>query len=106
MSLTNTSLAKIDLIQYSLLAIPLAFVGIPLYINLPDFYASQTALPIGMIASIILIVRVFDAFLDPVLGWVNFKYNNMRPVFVMASVVILSVFFYPIVEWLHDISLL
>jgi Na+/melibiose symporter-like transporter len=92
--LTNTSLGKIDLVQYSLLAIPLAFVGIPLYINLPDFYASQTAIPLGVIASIILIVRVFDAFLDPVLGWVNYRYSNLRPVFIAASVVMLCVFFY------------
>jgi len=31
---------------YGLLALPLAFVALPMYVNLPHFYATQFAVPL------------------------------------------------------------
>lgn len=74
MALPTKSLAA-----YSLLALPLAFLGMPLYIHAPDFYATDQGLSLATIAAIILAVRIFDAVQDPVIGYLSDKYAASRP---------------------------
>ena len=54
------------LFQYALLAFPVAFAGLPLYIHAPDFYTRHLGLGLGSIGVILLLVRLFDATNHPI----------------------------------------
>ena len=52
----------------SAMALPLAFVSLPLYVLLPNRYAAQLGVSLASIGSLLLAVRALDAVLDPWLG--------------------------------------
>ncbi len=52
----------------SAMALPLAFVSLPLYALLPNRYAAQLGVPLASIGALLLAVRALDAVLDPWLG--------------------------------------
>lgn len=58
---------------YGFLAFPLAFAGLPLYIYLPDFYTREMGLGIAAAGSILLTLRLLDAFQDPLIGYFSDK---------------------------------
>jgi len=53
---------------YGLPALPLAALGLPLYIYLPTFYADQLGLGLTLVGSILLISRITDVISDPLIG--------------------------------------
>ncbi|HEV6968912.1 MFS transporter [Roseateles sp.] len=55
-------------LAYGSLAAPLAFVSLPLYVNLPYHYATVLGLPLPALGAVMLGVRALDAFIDPALG--------------------------------------
>lgn len=77
--------------QYSLLALPLAFAGLPLYIHAPDFYANNLGMNIGLIGIILLIIRMFDAIQDPVIGYLSDKHASQRFAIVLGGAAMLIV---------------
>lgn len=79
------------LFQYSLLAFPLAFAGLPLYIHAPDFYTRHLGLGLGAIGIILLLVRLFDAVQDPVIGYLSDRYATCRQMILALGVLALSV---------------
>lgn len=79
------------LFQYSLLAFPLAFAGLPLYIHAPDFYTRHLGLGLGTIGIILLLVRLFDAVQDPVIGYLSDRYAARRRLILVTGIVALTV---------------
>ena len=55
-------------LAYGFLGLPLAFVALPLYVILPNYYAKTYGLPLATLGVILLGARLFDAFIDPLLG--------------------------------------
>lgn len=55
-------------LAYASLGVPLAFVSLPLYVNLPHHYASVLGMPLPALGAVMLAVRALDAFVDPALG--------------------------------------
>ncbi|MES2400839.1 MAG: MFS transporter [Pseudomonadota bacterium] len=55
-------------LAYGLLGLPLAFVALPLYVILPNHYAREFGVPLATLGAILLGARLFDAFIDPMLG--------------------------------------
>jgi Na+/melibiose symporter-like transporter len=55
-------------LAYGLLGLPLAFVALPLYVILPNYYAKEFGVPLAILGAILLGARLFDAFIDPLLG--------------------------------------
>ena len=53
---------------YGLLGLPLAFVALPLYVHLPNLYASRYGVPLATLGAVLLLARLFDAVTDPWLG--------------------------------------
>jgi len=53
---------------YAALSLPLAFVSLPLYVNLPYHYATVLGMPLPSLGAVMLAVRALDAFVDPALG--------------------------------------
>jgi GPH family glycoside/pentoside/hexuronide:cation symporter len=70
---------KLNFFYYAILAIPLAFVALPLNINIADFYFRQFQLNLGNIALIIFLAKSFDLFLDPIIGGCcDYLINNQK----------------------------
>ena len=88
---------KKNILNYSTLAIPLAFVGLPIYINVSDFYVRQFDVNIAFLAFIILAVRLLDALSEPFLGLlsdylIRKKISHKKIIYVSASFLALSFF--------------
>ena len=47
--------------RYGLLALPLAFVALPMYVNLPHFYATQFAVPLASLGAVLLFTVTLGA---------------------------------------------
>ena len=88
--MTAAAPSKIALFQYSLLALPLAFAGLPLYIHAPDFYTRDLGMSLGLIGIILLCIRLFDAVQDPVIGYISDKHAERRLGIMSSGAVILA----------------
>jgi GPH family glycoside/pentoside/hexuronide:cation symporter len=59
-------------LSYGGLGLPLAFVALPLYVILPNHYASEFGIPLATLGALLLGARLFDAVADPWIGrWVD-----------------------------------
>ncbi|WP_312364298.1 MFS transporter [Ensifer sp.] len=78
------------LFAYSLPAILLATLALPLYIVVPTFYVSTLGLPLGAVGFVLLAIRIVDAVADPAIGWLSDRINapaGRRRTFVLTSAV-------------------
>ena len=84
-------------LAYGLLGLPLAFVALPLYVILPNYYAKEFGVPLAILGAILLGARLFDAVIDPLLGRLSdrlFKRsaNAVLQAGVLAAVVLATGF--------------
>lgn len=56
------------LLAYGLLGVPLAVLGLPLYVYLPTFFAEEIGIAIGTVGAVLLVARLVDMFTDPIIG--------------------------------------
>jgi len=75
---------------YSAPAFALAVVGIPVYVYIPKFYTDVVGVHIAALGAILLIVRLFDAFTDPLIGIFSDRLQTpmgrRRPLIALGSV--------------------
>jgi Na+/melibiose symporter-like transporter len=50
------------------MGLPLAFVALPLYVLLPNYYAREFGVPLAVLGALLLGARLFDTLIDPLLG--------------------------------------
>jgi len=69
------------------MGLPLAFVALPLYVVLPNYYARNFGLPLASLGLVLLAARLLDAFIDPLLGrWSDRLYTrSTRAVLAWAA---------------------
>jgi glycoside/pentoside/hexuronide:cation symporter, GPH family len=61
-----------DGLRFGALGFPLAFVALPLYVVLPNHYAVQYGVPLASLGVLLLLARLFDGVVDPLMGrWVD-----------------------------------
>lgn len=72
------TLALPRIIAYALPAVPLAALTLPLYVLVPTFYTETLGLSLASVGLTLLLVRVFDAVNDPLIGWAA---DRFRPAF-------------------------
>lgn len=70
------SLSPLVLSAYAGPSLPLAAIGLPLAVALPNFYSSYVGLPIGLVGLAFLTVRCIDIGFDPVVGWAMDRTRN------------------------------
>jgi len=87
-------LKKFPLYYYALLAMPLGFVGLPIYINLPEYYSSTFSVSLSTIGIILLCTRTIDTISDPIIGILSDKFSQYHRCLIVTSAVFLGVFFY------------
>lgn len=76
------------LAAYALPAVPLAALTLPLYVLVPTFYTESLGLPLAAVGYALLVVRVFDAVIDPFVGWFadrfRPRFGRRRTAFALA----------------------
>lgn len=83
-----------QLMAYGLLALPLAFVGLPLYIYVPDLYATQQGISLSVMGMILMAIRLFDAVQDPLIGVWSDRFLRHRPLIMAVSFVVFAASFF------------
>lgn len=61
-------LHALALLRYGAPSLAFAFVALPLYVYLPEHYATRYAVPLGYLGGVMLLTRFADALFDPWLG--------------------------------------
>ena len=77
-------------IAYAAPAYALAIIGIPVYVYIPKFYTDVVGINVILIGYILFSVRLFDAFTDPVIGYLSdrtqTRFGRRRPFILVGSV--------------------
>jgi Na+/melibiose symporter-like transporter len=73
------------ILAYGALGLPLAFAALPIYVHMPRFYAQATGMELAVLGATLLGARLFDAVIDPWLGWLADRVSRRRMV-VLALV--------------------
>ena len=78
------------LLSYILLALPLAFIGLPIYINIPNYYAENFNLSLTTIGIILLFTRISDTIIDPIFGWLSDIFSQYQPLIIVVATFLLA----------------
>jgi GPH family glycoside/pentoside/hexuronide:cation symporter len=91
------TITKSTLFSYGVTALPLAMLGLPLYIYLPTFYAQSVGLNVTLVGIILFISRFTDVITDPLVGIYSdtFKsrYGKRKPFLVIGAIVLIISFY-------------
>jgi Na+/melibiose symporter-like transporter len=80
-----------QLLRYGILGIPLAFAGLPVYVHVPKFYTDTLGVNLALLGTVLLVIRLLDAFIDPLIGVVSDKLRRWRrTIMVLASPLLLA----------------
>jgi glycoside/pentoside/hexuronide:cation symporter, GPH family len=82
-----------DGLAYGALGLPLAFVALPLYVVLPNHYATTFGVPLAALGALLLGARLLDAVADPWIGrWADRWFaHSLRRVLIAAGLAALLV---------------
>lgn len=80
----------IDLARYGVLALPLAFAGLPIYLHAPDFYAAGLGVPLAAIGFALLALRIIDAVQDPLIGSLSDRFHAHRRLIILVGMAMLA----------------
>lgn len=73
------------LAAYGLLGWPLAMVMLPVYVQLPNFYAAQLGLSLGLTGAVFFAARLIDTVQDPWIGhWLDRSQHRPRLLILAA----------------------
>lgn len=86
----SQAITRKQLLQYSILALPLAFAGLPVYLLAPDFYATSYQIPLALLGVILLVLRLFDALIDPLLGYLIDYWAQYFKILIRLGIAILA----------------
>lgn len=97
-------MTRLHFFQYGLLGLPLAMLGIPLYVYLPTYYAEQSVLSLTAVGSALLAARFADVITDPLIGWWSDRYQSRlsRTVQIFVASILLIIGVYQL--WLPDLG--
>jgi len=74
--------------------LPLAALGLPLVVYLPEFYVSELGLSLGAVGAAFLIVRLIDILFDPFIGGMmdrtRTQWGRFRPWLVMGGPLVMA----------------
>ncbi len=86
----NPRVSWLRLAAYVLPSLPLAAVGMPLVVHLPQFYASrEVGLSLAITGTIFAFCRIADVFIDPVMGYFSdqwrTRFGRRRPMMAIGA---------------------
>jgi Na+/melibiose symporter-like transporter len=62
------TLTRAQLAAYGALGLPLAAAALPVYVHLPNLYGGVLGMNLALLGAVLLLARLADAFVDPLLG--------------------------------------
>jgi glycoside/pentoside/hexuronide:cation symporter, GPH family len=80
--------------SYSLLALPIAFIGLPIYLYLPNYYHQNFGLDYQFIGVSLLSIKLIDAFLSPVIGYYSDRYFKYRKRLIFCAAIMMAISFF------------
>jgi len=93
----QSKLARITLFSYASTAIPLAMLGLPLYIYLPTFYTESVGLNVTIVGLILFFARLTDVITDPLVGLysdrVQTRFGKRKPFILIGSLLLVGSFY-------------
>lgn len=95
-----------DLAAYGVLALPLAFAGLPIYLHAPEFYARSLGLPLTQLGLALLALRAVDALQDPLIGALSDRYSRHRRGIIAVGAGLLGSGFWMLFHPVPDLQLL
>lgn len=73
-------------VRYATLAIPLAFLGLPLYVYIPSAYAELPLIGLSLAGLVLLLARIFDLVTDPLVGYLADRLRHrLHPLVLIFS---------------------
>lgn len=75
--------------SYGALGFALSVVGIPLFMYLPTFYASDVGVDVTTVGIILLLARSIDMLFDPIIGHYSDRLGKRKPFMVVGSLTLL-----------------
>jgi Na+/melibiose symporter-like transporter len=85
----TTRLKTSTLFCYSLTDLPVALSIFPVIVFIPRFYASDVGVPLTLVGTIMIAVRVFDVITDPLMGYLSdhtrSRFGRRRPWILAAT---------------------
>ncbi len=93
---------------YPLIAMPLAILGLPLYIYLPTYYAVDLDLNITLVGVVLFLARLIDVISDPLVGFLSDKsqriLNSKKPIMFLGFL-IASLSFYALINPIKEYAI-
>lgn len=83
-----------NLINYAIMAFPLSFAGMPIYIYAPDFYSATLGVSLASIGTVLLFLRIIDAVQDPLIGYLSDKFSSYSKITFSIGTISLGLGFY------------
>ncbi len=69
--------------------VPIAALGLPISLYLPQFYASSQGLGLGLVGTLFMVARLWDVVCDPMIGFLSDRYpsrwGHRRPWIIGAT---------------------
>ena len=82
------------LLSYGIIGIPVAFLGLPIFIYLPTYFVQDLKIDSLSVAIALFLARVFDMIIDPYIGNITNKSSNKYKFMLIVSfLVIISLYF-------------
>ena len=64
------------LVRYAGISLPIAFLGLPLYVYVPITYAEISAIGLTAAGMVIFLARLLDVVTDPLMGWLQDRFRD------------------------------
>ena len=72
----EVALKKRTLFFYSLADMPINMALFPVLVFIPKFYTSEIGVPLAVVGAIMLAIRIFDVFTDPLFGYITDRFET------------------------------
>jgi Na+/melibiose symporter-like transporter len=72
----RAALSRRVLLCYAGVTIPMAAMGMPISIYLPQFYSAELGLSLVIVGSVFTLARVWDLVTDPLMGWIIDRFDT------------------------------
>jgi len=56
--------------------VPIAALGVPITLYVPQFYAGHMGLGLGVVGAIFMLARLWDGISDPLMGWISDRFPS------------------------------
>jgi GPH family glycoside/pentoside/hexuronide:cation symporter len=87
-SLRDSGPGLLGTAAYGLFAMPLAMAALPLYVHLPKFYGGTLGVDLALLGAVLLVLRLTDGLVDPLLGVWSDRLPSRRVAVALAAPVL------------------